>query len=615
MTPSKNVRTGAPDRREPADPAPAMAAPAPAAPADARSAGAGPSRRRLGLVRPFRPEPVATVTRLLTIITAVIIVAPVAYLVYGAFDSGYPGATGAHMTLQWAHDVYATQQYLPALGWSVALAAAAATIATLVGICFAWLVWRVDIPARGVWQGILFCGFVLPPVLATMAWISLLAPGGGLLNVAFQHLTGSQLFNVYSFPGIMLTMSVVFAPLAFLLASSAFSNTDFTEEEAARVHGAGILTTIWRVTLPSVRLSIAVAWLLVFSICAQSFSIVLILGPPSHISTIPELMFEGVNGGTISIGEVTMLSTLLLWPALLGFVWLLLFDRRSVVHRTRARARRGSWSLGRFHKPILALFALYLLLSTILPIAAMILNSFFKYQTADITASLFTLNNYREAFSNPNIIGSLENSVELGIGCATIGVVISFLLAYEQVIHRDSLLGRVIEVITALPLALPRLGLSLGFLWVTSSIPALHQASGTLLVIGVTIVVANIGLGTRTLAAEFSQIPKSLDEAGQLCGAPRVVRQLRLTAPMLGRAMVNVWRTYLVLALLEVDLLIFVYLPKTETLSIQTLLSLSQGLTTTAYPLAVMQLVLAGAALGISAVISGLLGRRYRGLA
>ena len=76
--------------------------------------------------------------------------------------------------------------------------------------------------------------------------------------------------------------------------------------------------------------------------------------------------------------------------------------------------------------------------------------------------------------------------------------------------------------------------------------------------------------------------------------------------------LVETWRTVLILAFLEINLVVFLYTPQSETLSIATLLDLSQGLSNTAYPLAVMQVALVACALVISGAIRGWMRRSSR---
>ena len=552
-------------------------------------------------------------SRLGIAVLAIIVIAPVVFIVYGAFLTGYPAAPATHVTTEWWSAVYGSSAYLPSLAWSLGIAFVTASLATLIGAAFAWTFQRVEVPFRALAEGVLLAAFALPPVLSTIAWVALLAPRAGFLNVLYGDLLHTDLLNIASSLGIVMVMTFVFTPLAFLLASGGFASADFTEEEAARVHGASLWRTIRSVTIPSVRLSMAVCWILVFTISAQTFAVVLLLGAAANIQTVPELMYQGVVNGQMPVGEVAMLGTLLIWPAALGLAGLLIYDRRSASRGVRISGSPGHWRLGRARAVVLSLGSVYLLVATVLPMLALIAGSFFKYQTSHFSASLLTLANFTGTFANAQAMGYLLNTAVLSVGAATVGLGAAFLVAYLERYDRSSWLRTVVHLVTTLPLVMPRLVLALGFLLALDTVPFLRGWSGSLVVMGATIVIANLGLGTRTLGAHLARLPASLDEAGRMCGASTLPRMYRITLPSIAPSLLAVWRTYFVLTVLEVDLLIFLYQPDTTTLSIATLLGMAEGVGNTVYPLAVLQVILVAVAIGGSAFVGAILKRRYSG--
>jgi iron(III) transport system permease protein len=556
---------------------------------------------------------VANTAKVISVIIVLSVAVPIIYVVYGAYESGIPGQAGSHLTTEWQDQVYGSGAYLSALTWSIVLGVVTATTATVIGGAFAWLLTRVEVPLRSLWQGVLLAGFALPPILATMAWTSLLAPNSGFINIWYNDITGhGNLIPLYSFATIAFVMTCVFVPLGYLLTAGAFSAVDISEEEAARTHGFSIRATLWHVTLRAVRRSVLVTWVLIFSISGQTFAVVVLLGAPANVQTIPELMYQGVTTGQIPLGLVTMLGTLLFWPALIAFVVLLFVQRKGDTVRVQPSLREGRWSLGRYHGPVLVVFGLYLAVSTLLPFAVLMLDSFLKYQTGHLTRSLFTLGNYTTALQDPDVLRALENTALLGVIVATVVVLLSFVVAYLQVSAPGSAAARFVEIVTAFPLALPRLGLSLGILWVTDSVPVLHRWTGSLILIAGSMILVNVGLGTRALSADMAQLPRGYVEAAKLAGMGSVDRAVRIIAPQLRVTLVETWRTVLILAFLEIDLVVFLYTPQSETLSIATLLDLSQGLSNTAYPLAVMQVALVACALVISGAIRGWMRRSSR---
>jgi iron(III) transport system permease protein len=102
--------------------------------------------------------------------------------------------------------------------------------------------------------------------------------------------------------------------------------------------------------------------------------------------------------------------------------------------------------------------------AVILPIFTLLYASIQRLATAFPKAGNFTLENYRTALSLDAVRGALWNSLLLGVGTATLGVLIMGFLAW--MIYRSRLPGvGVIEYVLMFPQAVPRLVFAFGMLW------------------------------------------------------------------------------------------------------------------------------------------------------
>src|SRR6476646_3058309 len=70
--------------------------------------------------------------------------------------------------------------------------------------------------------------------------------------------------NVYSLGGMIFIEGMLWSPLAFLLLSPVFRNSDASFEEAASMCGAGLVATFRRVTMGMARPALLALGLLVF---------------------------------------------------------------------------------------------------------------------------------------------------------------------------------------------------------------------------------------------------------------------------------------------------------------------------------------------------------------
>ena len=124
-------------------------------------------------------------------------VLPLLTLLWGSFEMEV-GPREYALTLQNYKAAYASQYTYSTFRNSVVFASGSAGLSFLLGTMLAWLVERTNTPLRVVFVPIAVVPLILPGVLESIAWIFLLSPKFGYLNVALMWLFGleSPPFNV-----------------------------------------------------------------------------------------------------------------------------------------------------------------------------------------------------------------------------------------------------------------------------------------------------------------------------------------------------------------------------------------------------------------------------------
>ena len=113
---------------------------------------------------------------------------------------------------------------------------------------------------------------------------------------------------------------------------------------------------------------------------------------------------------------------------------------------------------------LLGVCLLYLLAAVGLPLVTLLYASLQKIAVAFPAAGNWTLENFRVAMTMNAVRSALTNSLLLGFGTATIGVVLMGLLAW--LIYRSRLPGSgLIEYVVMFPQAVPRLVFAFGLMW------------------------------------------------------------------------------------------------------------------------------------------------------
>src|SRR5204863_506358 len=113
---------------------------------------------------------------------------------------------------------------------------------------------------------------ISPPFLVSLAFILLLGRNGVVTR-------GLGLdWSIYGFTGIVASQVFTFLPQAYILLANVLGNIDASLEEAAENLGAGMLTTLGRVTLALARPGLASAALIVFILCMTDFGNPILIG-------------------------------------------------------------------------------------------------------------------------------------------------------------------------------------------------------------------------------------------------------------------------------------------------------------------------------------------------
>src|SRR5690606_5608994 len=204
--------------------------------------------------------------------------------------------------------------------------------------------------------------------------------------------------------------------------AAALRSFDPALEEAARVSGAGPLRTLRTVTLPAVKPAILSGALLALVYGIALFSVPLIIGTQARIDII-SVQVVRLLAFTFPprLGEAMVLS--LLVAVVLAAIW---WANSRIVRRGRfatlggrSTSRRRT-TLGPLALVLARMFmALYLLVSALLPLAALLLVSFQGFWSGTFLAAL-TPRNYQEVFrQGSQTLEGLVNSVALGLVSAT----------------------------------------------------------------------------------------------------------------------------------------------------------------------------------------------------
>ncbi len=497
------------------------------------------------------------------LLLAIAVLMPIAMVLLGAVRSDSPGMPGATFTLEHLQRVYQTTWALIPLRNTLLTCIPGTLVALAVGVLLAWLMQRTDAPGHRWLEPYLLAPIYFSPLSLALGWVLLAAPKIGLVNVV---LPGSPL-NVYSWTGIILFIGLYFAPYVYLIVAGALRSLDAGYEDASSILGARPLRCFVTITLPMLRPQLLASALLVFVISVSMFAEQLLFGARFQFTNLPIEMYSQMVSSPANYNLAAALGTLMLLIACAG-----LYAYRAALSRGErfvTTQSRGFFSrritLGRVRPFVGVALWLYIAAIVILPIVALLITSFQPYMGADLSLSSMTLRNFRSAFVNPIVVTSMINTLVLSVSVATICTLVGFLCAY-LIVRRPLPGGRVVDILSVLPIGLPAIVLSVGFLWAYLWFPiGIYATIWALMLALVTVIIPHT---VRNMDAALRQLGIEPEFAAGLLGAGTTRRLWQIVVPMVKGPLIAGWLFAFLFTAIQVSVPIMLRSPGQEVMSV-----------------------------------------------
>ena len=521
---------------------------------------------RLEKPRLFTLDRVMTLLCYLILITVVIL--PVFMIIYFAFWDG------SKIDFQMFFNVLMQEENISAMLNTLVIALFSTVLATIVGVFFAWLLGRSDIPLKGLMKFLFSIPFMIPPFLAAMAWDMMFSGRGGYINrwlMSVFNLANAP-FNINSVAGIIVIEVVYYFPFVYMQVVSALERMDPTLEESARIAGAKQLYVIRRITLPLTIPAISSGMLLVLITSISNYGIPAMLGFSQNIFTLPTMIVEKMNraGGSFDgIRQATALSIVLVIVVSLALLLqrkLLAVGRYDII---KGKSMRPALiKLRKAKYPLLVFSLLFLALVVLAPLVMILLVSFIKAYGLEFKLENFTLANYQRIFvGNAMVKDSVGNSLFLGFAAGIICLFLGTMLAY--VIYKVKPKGgTILEVLAVLPYSLPGTVMAIGCILAWSGAFFGITLYNTIWIILVAYVARYLSYTLKSSSASLQQVHVSLEEASRSCGATHLESLRDITLPLIKPAMVSGFFLVFLPAMRELTTSVLLYGPNSRTLGV-----------------------------------------------
>jgi len=471
-------------------------------------------------------------------VAAILVLYPVFFLLQAALDVGDPQVRPP--TAYGFDNFNGIFQYPQILLNTLTVSAAATVMALVFGFVMAWILTRTNVPGRHMFEQLMAVPYYLTPLLGALAWSLLGSPESGFINQIWRAVGGNgHLIDINTAYGIAWVMALFEGSVAFVMIAAVMKSMDPALEEASQIMGASRIRTMLRITLPLVVPGVLGAAIFVFAEMLGSFAAALVLGLPSRYYVITTAIYQLVQQYPPKIQIAAAMGV-----SLFAVMFFMLFLYRRIVMTgsyvtiTGKAFRPRVADIGPLRYVLLGVCLLYLFAAVGLPLVTLLYASLQKIAVAFPAAGNWTLENFRVAVTMNAVRSALTNSLLLGFGTATIGVVLMGLLTW--LIYRSRLPGSgLIEYMVMFPQAVPRLVFAFGLMWAWVVFPI--PIYGTLWLLLIAYLTVFLPLGVRTIAGVMLQIDKSLEECAQMCGASWAFRVRTVTIPLLVPGLVAAW--------------------------------------------------------------------------
>lgn len=496
---------------------------------------------------------------------------PILMLLYTSFRTTSLVISEETFTLTNYVDAYTDPEFLPLFANSFIYASGVCIVGTLIGTALAWVCERTNTPLRSLFSVLALTTYVVPGVLNAIAWLLLLSPRIGLINVTFMDLLKlpDAPLNLYSLPGMIWVASVHLYPVMFLMMSVSMKSMDSSLEEAAWVSGSSVFATIRKITLRSLRPALLSGLLLLFIRGIESFEVPALVGVPANIDVFTTKIFLALsNSVPPKMGLASALAVMLFVIGTAGVYF---------YRRTTAQAEKFATITGRGFRPrqidlgpwryvMCAFWLLFFGLTLFLPTVILFWVSLLPRVLPPTVEVLdrISLDQYAFALSYPTITRAFRNSFLLAVASATGVMLLTAVISWISL--RSKVRGKwLLDVLTFLPITIPAIimGVSLLFVFLILPLPVY----GTLFPLFIAYITLFMPYGIRIMSATIIQIHKELEEAALVSGASWLRMFRRVVLPLLLPGMLAGWLYVVVIAIRELSASIFLVTEGTEVLS------------------------------------------------
>jgi len=470
------------------------------------------------------------------VLFVIVALLPILYMFAGSFvDEG-------RFSLTSYQQVLSERRQLSLLKNSLLIATFTALLAILVGVPFAVLITRTDMPLRGIFTVLCIVPLLIPPYINAVAWIYLLGQKG-VFNILFMNALNLEapLFTIYGIWGVAFVLALSYFPMVTLLTAGALKSIDPKLEEAGRLF-ASEFRVLRDISLKLVKPNILSGGLFVFIFALSNFGVPALLR--IHVYTIEvfsqfSAFFDAKAATATSV------------PLVVITLGVFLLQRLHV--KTSHVTLSGDWyqleavKLNRWKWLALLFCSTVICLAVIFPLSVLVAKS------ASLDAYVMAFTTAREELKNSLLFSTFGATVLTGLG-----LVMAYIGKRKPDLSRASKSGirrwrsrEIINLSSVLLYAIPAPVLGVGLIRLWNRPGVFNYVYGTSVIIILAYVARFIPFSATALSSTLKHLDISLEEASASVGAGWTRTMIKIVMPLMKQGIFATWAISFVLCLGE----------------------------------------------------------------
>jgi iron(III) transport system permease protein len=446
-------------------------------------------------------------------------------------------------TIKYYQAFFSKRYYFQSLYNTLLLGAINTVVCLVIGFCLAYMTTRGPYILRKPLKIISLVPLIAPPYLFALSLIILFGRNGLVTKMFDLH------WQLYGFTGVVISQTLAFIPLAYMMIESTLMSLNPNLEESAYDMGASEATILRTITIPLLAPGLLKAALLIFVMTIAEFGNAAILGGRTPFLA-PDTYTMITGESDFNMGSV--LSVVLIAPCILIF-----FIHNYLLEGKKFTTIGGKPVASEPRKISPLIKVPFVAITTtaagaiFICFAVVVASSFYKILGV---TNQFIFSNYLDFTSNQ----AIYNSIRVSFVAAVIGAMIGVLLSY--VIVRGKFFGRTfIEMISLSGFALPGTVLGIGYLLAFSAPP--FQLTGGIMILALNCVFRFLAVGVEAGISKLHQIHIEIEEASADLGASFLTTFFRIVLPIMFPAFIAGFIYTFMTAIVSLSAVVFLVSP------------------------------------------------------